>query len=447
MNDNIIIVGAGPTGLTLGCLLQSQGINCVILEKEQQQNQLTKAVMVHAASLDVFSLLEIDQAVLQKGLKQNSIRFNIQGKEEYVMDFTQLSPNKFPFFINIKQPDLVDILERKFTSLGGRVYYHHDVYQIGENGTVLAKNGDEDVEFIGSYIVGCDGAKSTVRKLAQIEYKGITYPYSYVLVEGVPRQSFPLDESQMHISENGAISVIPMGDNVFRVAGPGPRQDVGDLINIEDFKKIMASIGMGEFADFKKITSLRSYKVNERMAETLVKDRVVLCGDAGHIHSPTGGQAMNLGIADAFCLYWRFAQTDISQRQALLREYTEERLTLAKYTVVRTKLNPLIQKMNSGKVSKQELKKIMLSFSQTAHAIQVNSEKSLQTKSLKTGARIPNLRWHDTTTWRELSGKTYTEIIPTGHGIGNILADYFEQSVPCKIRFRQDFIISSVEML
>ncbi|MBE4581670.1 FAD-dependent oxidoreductase [Vibrio navarrensis] len=119
MNDNIIIVGAGPTGLTLGCLLQSQGINCVILEKEQQQNQLTKAVMVHAASLDVFSLLEIDQAVLQKGLKQNSIRFNIQGKEEYVMDFTQLSPNKFPFFINIKQPDLVDILERKFTSLGG----------------------------------------------------------------------------------------------------------------------------------------------------------------------------------------------------------------------------------------------------------------------------------------------------------------------------------------
>lgn len=444
----IVICGAGPTGLTLGCLLRQKGFNVTIIEKEMQSSSHTKALMIHANSLEVFEQIAVINQILNKGIKQKYIKFYMLNDCEYKIDFTKLDMTKYPFYVNLSQPVLEEILEVKFASLAGKILRGCELINLNqsvENVTIDCLINGVHTELICDYLIACDGASSTVRKLLNIEYEGTTYPFSYVLAEGVPSANLPKDESSMYITQDVVLSVLPIENGQYRVAGPGNMKLLNNTFGILEFENMLEKNKLN-FLKFDSYSSLRNYQVNERVAKNLVDGRVILCGDAGHIHSPTGGQAMNLGIGDAFSLYWRF--NPLLNTSTELSGYEIERLKIAKKVVQSAHLfNKLDIMRNGTEIEKSELTLLMKHyakiFSQLNHYPSSNFTSG--DAELIVGARIPDLPLDNKESlWSKIIQQDTLNVDPFGEPWQKKLASYFNINKNIKIKIRPDMIISEV---
>lgn len=332
----VLVIGAGPTGLMLGCLLRDLGVECTVVEQREAIDPRTRAVMVHAAGLEILEGLGLRTALEERGVRQRRIDFHTAHGAVFSIDFSGLDTD-FPYYLNVPQPEVEELLAQRFTALGGRLLRGLRYVSHREDGTgvdVELRYADPDSTPTGlnaRYLVAADGASSAVRTALGIDFPGVTYPMSYLLAEGAPRVPADPDASAMYIGPAGAVSLLPLPHGTVRIAGPVSAEflERDSELGAEEFRRSVETLGFGETLAFERIDRIAHYQVHERLAERFTEGRTVLAGDAAHLNSPAGGQAMNTGFADAWALAWRFAALLDGGDAALLDGYAEERRAAA----------------------------------------------------------------------------------------------------------------------
>ena len=265
--------------------------------------------------------------------------------QSFQFDFSCLK-TEYPFYLILPQPTLERILFDRFSFLGGKVLFKNNLVSFEQKAHVVkAKISDEEQIREGDfeYIFGCDGANSTVRDLLNINFSGSHFDFRYILAEGELINPPPRSEASMYITPNGAISVIPLPGEQFRVAGPGiyEKYKPGTL-SADIMSDVIKNMQLN--FSFKSYNTVADYAVGERIAEKFSLNRVALVGDAAHIHSPAGGQAITTGFQDAVSLMKAISPTGST---SILDDYHNERFPYAKEIVERTNFSNLISKIRN----------------------------------------------------------------------------------------------------
>lgn len=437
------IIGAGPSGLLLGCLLQQQGVACQILERQAETSSLTRALLVHAASLDILDQIGVADELIELGLAQRYIHFHVQDGPSYSLDFQGLQGSGYAGFISLRQPLLEAVLARRFEALGGRLLRGHSLLDLQQSETQISARiagPAGEYQLHAPWLVGCDGASSRVRQLLGIAFDGSDYPYSYLLAEGEPLQALPTDAAQMLIGPQAVFSVLPLDNGEIRVAGPGLAENLQhSALEPTQLESLFERAQLRALPRLRHYSAIRQYQVRERVADTFGHGRVFLCGDAAHVHSPAGGQAMNLGFGDAFSLAWRLARNE--QVAELQAPYTQERRQLAQAVIAQTRLAPLLAQMRSHAVTQTDLTSLMERFSQLYHHLG-DEQAALNSRQLSPGARLPNLRLADgSSLWRSPLSE-WLDLSQAGAREQAVAAHFGRQA---RLRIRPDFVIAEVQ--
>ncbi|MFH9957819.1 FAD-dependent oxidoreductase [Streptomyces roseolus] len=329
---DVLIVGAGPTGLMLGCELRRRGIECTVIDQAPGVDPRTRAVMVHAASLETLEDLGLRAVLERQGVRQRRIAFHLHHGAVHTVEFAGLD-TPYPYYVNVPQPAVERTLATAFTERGGRLLRsvrYEDHRTDGPGGQLLVElataHGTHTVP--ARYLVGADGAGSDVRRRLGLAFDGITYPMSYLLAEGSPQQAVDPDASAMYVGPGGAVSLLPLPGGLVRIAGPAAPELLGrdEGVTGAAFARAVDALGFGATLRLARTDRLAHYQVHERLAAGFHSGRTVLAGDAAHLNSPAGGQAMNTGFADATALAWRLAAlVEGRAGDGVLADYARER--------------------------------------------------------------------------------------------------------------------------
>jgi 2-polyprenyl-6-methoxyphenol hydroxylase-like FAD-dependent oxidoreductase len=302
---DVIVVGAGPTGLMLACELALGGVSVQLFEERTDVPNITRAFAVHARTLELFDARGMADTIMSRGVPV----YDVAPPGGAVIDFRTL-PTKFGMLLVVPQSGTEAVLAERADALG---------VPIVRGATVVGLSQDDDgvtVE-LGSgetmrtkYVVGCDGAHSAVRRMVGIEFAGKQYE-THILLADVALTRAPQDQLSGLTNERGAVLMIPFGDGWFRAIAWNRLREQAPLsepVTLDEIRDAFLRIA----GDDRGMTEMRwsSRFLSERkQAERYRSGRVFLAGDAAHVHSPLGGQGMNTGIGDAMNLGWKLAAT------------------------------------------------------------------------------------------------------------------------------------------
>lgn len=356
-NVEVLIVGAGPTGLTLACELARHGVSFRIVDKSAVASTMSKALAVHARSLEVFEDMGIVDKFLTYGLKLKAINVYADSKQIAHMTLDELD-SVYSFALSLPQSDTERILMDRLGELGHSVERAMEVVELSQNDNGVdckvrcAHAGDEVIKT--RWLVGCDGAHSAVRKQLKLDFAGTKYPdlmqLGDVEVEG------PLVHDELYVlnSEKGLLALFPYGGNRYRLAAV----DTEESKRAEDASKELPDPTLEELqaiVDDRSLFPLKLSNMHWSTALYLHRRHVsqyrvgncFLAGDAAHIHSPAGGQGMNTGIQDSYNLAWKLALVSRGiASDTLLDSYNTERLGIALGVL---KLTDFMMKVNTLK--------------------------------------------------------------------------------------------------
>ena len=334
----VLIVGAGPTGLTLACLLQEGGIRVRVVEQHRTRARQSKALGVHARTMEVLDRLGIARALVKRGTPIEFITFFVGGKRLLRLPYRDVD-SAFSYMLLAPQYETEALLEARLEALGGRVERGRSVVERRrgpEHCAALIEDDQGNTELVEPrFLVGCDGARSTVRKCLGLEFDGATYDDTWLLADIELDAPVARNEAYGFTVGDTTIGVLPLPDGKFRVIGPiGDRSTRPDGITRDEFVAIVEALGALPGARFGHADWVTPFRVHRRLVSRYRLGPVFLAGDAAHVHSPAGGQGMNVGIQDAYNLGWKLAAV---LRQgvdpAFLDSYEAERRPVAEDTI------------------------------------------------------------------------------------------------------------------
>lgn len=340
MND-IAVVGAGPVGLTLACILAASGQQVSVYEREKSKPAFSKAFALHARTLELFRDLGIADELLSQGRAIRRMSIYSEAQRLGIVDFRHLD-SEFPFFISIPQYQLENILRERLLALGGEISWNKKVVAIQQSPADGIDVGvtieDEAGQYTHrhSYVIGCDGAHSSVRKLIDSKFSGDTYDSEFLVVDAHIRWAGNKYEAHTFLSAKGYLMVMPFPGLKHRIVTDLQAGQFPTPPTLEQVHELLAEKGFRDIRlyDAEWISNTRYHK---RMAEKFRAGRVFLVGDACHIHSPVGGQGLNTGIQDAFNLGWKLAAVISGDAPArLLDTYEQERRVIAQQVLDNT---------------------------------------------------------------------------------------------------------------
>jgi 2-polyprenyl-6-methoxyphenol hydroxylase-like FAD-dependent oxidoreductase len=341
MKNQVLIVGAGPTGVGLALWLAKSGISFRIIEKNAGPGQASRAMAVQARTLEFYRQLGIADRAIAGGILMNG--GHLRQGSRVIADFpfddigSDLSP--YPFVLSLPQDDHERLLVKCLEEMSVRVEWNTQLIQFraeeqSVKATLRKADKDESCEF--DYVCGCDGAHSTVRQGLSLNFPGGTYEQLFyvsdVQAEGVP---FSQDVNAC-ISTDSFCLVFPVrSSGMFRLIGIVP-QELASRENIT-FEEIRPYVKKQINVDVRTVNWFSTYHVHHRVADHFRQGRIFIAGDAGHIHSPAGGQGMNTGIGDAVNLAWKLASALRGRSNpAVLDTYESERIAYARKLVKTT---------------------------------------------------------------------------------------------------------------
>ena len=339
---DILIVGAGPTGLVLALWLAKLGVRCRIIDRAEEPGTTSRALAVHARTLELYRQLDLTEAVLQNGHKVPGVNLWVKGEKKVHLDFTAVGEDltAYPFLHIFPQDEHERLLAARLERLGVAVERKTSLisYSEEEGGIIarLATDGGEQ-QCRAAYIAGCDGARSRVRETMGTGFPGGTYAQIFYVAD--VDAAGPAADGELHVDLDEAdfLAVFPLkGQGRARLIGTvrGERAQHPETLKFEDVAK-QAIQHMK--VEVKSVHWFSTYRVHHRVTQHFRKGRAFLLGDAAHIHSPVGGQGMNTGIGDAINLAWKLAWVVKGKApDALLDSYEPERIAFAKRLVATT---------------------------------------------------------------------------------------------------------------
>lgn len=335
MNTDVLIVGAGPTGLALALCLQKLGVDFRIIDALPEPGTQSRAIAVQARTLELYDQLGIAYEVISAGLKLDKPTIWTRGKRRATVNFGDfgkgLSPH--PYLVMYPQDAhekmLATHLRKKIergVALTGFTQGHAGVEAKLSTGEIVHAR----------YICGCDGARSTVRENVRGDFPGGTYEQSFYVADVDIAQMNHADEFYFFLQNRGFLLALPLPEqNRFRLIGVIP----------QEIKKDPQSVTFDDIAPFvlretplivSRVRWFSTYRVHHRVTGHFRHSSAFLLGDAAHIHSPAGGQGMNTGIGDAFNLAWKLHAVLKGAPDALLDTYDTERKSFAQRLVATT---------------------------------------------------------------------------------------------------------------
>jgi 2-polyprenyl-6-methoxyphenol hydroxylase-like FAD-dependent oxidoreductase len=336
----VLIVGAGPTGLVLAMWLARAGVPFRLIDKNPGPGLASRAMAVQARTLEFYRQLGIADEVVAAGFRLDRVHLRNRSRELAVALLgdvgTGISP--FPFALSLPQDDHERLLSRRLHAAGHSVEWDTELTGVTQGAdrvrATLRKPGGEEA-WGGAYLCGCDGAHSTVRHILGIGFPGGTYEQPFYVADAEAEGPWSDRDITAYIAEQTICLAFPVREcGMFRFIGVVPEtlRDRDDL-RFDDLR------GEVEQVTGTRVTTVNwfsEYRVHHRVADNFRTGRVFLCGDAGHVHSPAGGQGMNTGIGDAVNLAWKLAAVLAGRASpALLDSYEAERIPFAR-TLVRT---------------------------------------------------------------------------------------------------------------
>jgi 2-polyprenyl-6-methoxyphenol hydroxylase-like FAD-dependent oxidoreductase len=341
MENQVLIVGAGPTGLVLALWLARSGVSFRIIEKNDGPGQASRAMAVQARTLEFYRQLGIADRVVESGIRVRGgyLRESNRVIADFPFDDIGSDISPFPFVLSFPQDDHEHLLVKCLEEAGIRVEWSTQLLQFKEEGqsvkVTLKKNGAEEAcEF--AYVCGCDGAHSTVRQGLSLNFPGGTYEQLFYVADVQAEGLVFTEEVNACISPDSFILAFPVrSSGMFRLIGIVP-QEIASQENVT-FEEIRPYVKKQIDADVHRVNWFSTYRVHHRVADHFRVSRVFIAGDAGHIHSPAGGQGMNTGIGDAVNLAWKLAAVIRSRTNpAVLDTYESERIAFARTLVEKT---------------------------------------------------------------------------------------------------------------
>jgi 2-polyprenyl-6-methoxyphenol hydroxylase-like FAD-dependent oxidoreductase len=338
---DVLIVGAGPTGLVLALWLQRQAVRVRIIDKATGPGTASRALAVHARTLEFYAMLGLADDVINAGRKFDAVNWWSNGRHAArapIGDIGEgLSP--FPFVLILPQDEHERLLLRRLRVLGVEVEYETELVTFRQEraGVVAEISGPDGEETVSArFLCGCDGAHSRVREELGVTFGGGTYDDLFYVADVVG--SGPVANGELHVmlratSFNAAFPMKKEGH--VRLVGLVPKRlrDKPSL-RFEDCARQIAASGEMTIS---QVNWFSTYRVHHRVADSFREGRVFLLGDAAHIHSPAGGQGMNTGIGDAVNLGWKLAEVVKGHASpALLDSYEDERIGFARKLVETT---------------------------------------------------------------------------------------------------------------
>jgi len=297
---DVLIVGAGPVGLTLAASLEARGVEVVLLDKAAEVAHTSRAAVIHARTLEVLGAIDVSDELVRRGVIVP--RFTVRDRDRALLtiDFDGL-PTRHPYTLMLPQNITEDVLTGRLDQLGGRVHRPFELARLEQDGDGVTATmvGDETVRAL--YVVGADGMHSAVRDQTAIGFAGDAYGQSFVLADVRLDWEFDEREVMLYFAPAGLVVVAPLPGDRHRivatvdVAPEHPDRDhIQALIDARGPQKRPARVN--------DVVWSSRFRVHHRLADRYREGRIFLAGDAAHVHSPAGGQGMNTGIQDAVAL-------------------------------------------------------------------------------------------------------------------------------------------------
>lgn len=350
MQPQVLIVGAGPTGLALALGLEKQGIPFRIIDKNKGPGEASRAMTVHARILEFYHQFGFVDEIVHSGIPVQQVEIYKDNKQRAKMNLgcigKGLSP--FPYVLSLPQDEHERILINQLKAKGiciewdtKLISFHQEEDRVH---VITTKQGIEKKHHY-AYLCGCDGAHSSVRKGLGFDFAGGTYEQVFYVADVLSETH--IEGLQMKLFKDGFGLIFPIRTtNSLRLISLVP-QALLDKKSEINFTEIVPYIEANLGVHTNKVNLFSTYKVHHRVSEHFRKGRVFIAGDAGHVHSPAGGQGMNTGIGDAINLSWKLAAVlKEKAKEELLDSYEEERMDFAKNLVATT------DRMFSGIVGK-----------------------------------------------------------------------------------------------
>lgn len=363
---SVLIVGAGPTGLVLACELARQGIRVRVIDQKSGPTAESRALGVQARTLELLERLDLTEAIVSEGKTIRALNLYAGGAPLGRIEAPALD-TRYPFILSFPQSETERLLIERLRQHGVEVEWQTGLTALRPRaGGAIATIAYHDAlpsESSHDWVVGCDGAHSAVRRNLGISFAGERFPEWFALADVELDWALPHNEAHVFFAPDGPLPVLPLpGANVYRLIAPLPHASLDQApdVSLERFQQLWAERAKVPVTVGKTIW-LSSFLISRRIVDTYRSQRVLLAGDAAHIHSPVGGQGMNTGIQDAFNLAWKLALVIKGMAaDELLDTYEAERRPIAERTLHGTRLatllvasrNWLAQKLRNAIVSR-----------------------------------------------------------------------------------------------
>ena len=336
----VVIVGAGPTGLALAVTLATAGVEFVIVDRLAEGANTSRAAVVHARTLEVLGELGSADALIARGLRVDRFAISDGARRLLTIPFDGL-PTPYPYTLMVPQCETESVLLARLRALGHDVHRPYEVAAVAQDdaGVTLTMSTGQIVR--AGYAVGADGMHSAVRRESGIGFTGSAYPESFVLADVTMDWTPGRDEVSLTLGTAGLTVVAPLPGGHYRIVATV--DDAPETPDLEFVRRLLDERAPGR-ATVNGLAWSSRFRVHHRVADHYRAGRLLLAGDAAHVHSPAGGQGMNTGIQDGYALGNAFATGRLDDYEAERRPVAQRVVSFTdRMTRIATTRNPVVR--------------------------------------------------------------------------------------------------------